>query len=174
MWQAISDFVMTWLDPVSVVLGLIVTLPVFWTWHAVVFGERRRRQRWFRQIQKQPGQRPALLIVDLLPGREVRAAVEVFRQTDKHLRQIPDDRIFTLTRSQILRPEDMPDLHEDIRRLAGKMLASGADRVHYYHAGPSVAAALVGAELANTFRVILYQHQPGEGYRNFGPLKAQP
>ena len=151
MWQAISDFVMTWLDPVSVVLGLIVTLPVFWTWHAVVFGERRRRQRWFRQIQKQPGQRP-----------------------DKHLRQIPDDRIFTLTRGQILRPEDMPDLHEDIRQLAGKMLASGADRVHYFHAGPSVAAALVGAELANTFRVILYQHQPGEGYRNFGPLKAQP
>ena len=66
----------------------------------------------------------------------------------------------------------MPELLWDIRRAAGELIAGGVDTVHYFHAGPLVAASLVGAELANTCPVLLYQHE-ANGYRNFGPLRIE-
>jgi len=175
MWQTFTDFVMTWLDPVSVVIGLVVTLPVFWTWYEVVLGERRRRWRWFRQLRNNPGQRPALLIVDLLPDKNVHAAVELYRRRHPELANIPGDRVVIVRRDKRLTPDDMPPLHKELRKAAAKIVAAGADTVHYFHAGPAIAAALVGAELANTVKVCLYHHEPNNnGYRNYGPLKIEP
>jgi hypothetical protein len=48
----------------------------------------------------------------------------------------------------------------------------GVDAIHYFHAGPAAVAAIVGAELANACRVIVYQHDTS-GYRNFGPLRLE-
>ncbi|XSG85165.1 MAG: SAVED domain-containing protein [Methylohalobius sp. ZOD2] len=174
MWQPISTFIMDWLDPIGVVWGLVVTLPVIWTWYEVVFGERRRRRRWFEQIRRTPGERPALLIVDLLEDKDIRPSVERFRAGREGLRDIPADRIFTLRRDRALTPEDMKDLHGELRKMVANILAAGADRVHYFHAGPAVVAALVGAEFANAAQLILYQHRPGNSdYENFGPLRLR-
>jgi len=170
MWQKVSDFIFTWLDPIGVVLGLVVALPVFWTWYEVVFGERRRRRRWFHQVRSDPGERPAILILDLLAEKDIRTQVEHFRNRDGQLKDIPDERIFVITRNKPLRPEELPALQEEIRRTAGRILASGADRIHFFHAGPAFAAALVGAEFANAAPMLLYHYQGGT-YRNFGPLR---
>ncbi len=94
MWQTISHFVMTWLDPIGVVIGLLVALPVIWTWWEVVFGEKRQRRRWFDEVRKKPGSRPAILIVDLLPGKDIVNSVERFRTSQPGLRNIPSCRIF--------------------------------------------------------------------------------
>ncbi len=171
MWQTVTDFVMTWLDPIGVVIGLLVTLPVFWTWYEVVVGERRRRRRWFNETRRHAGQRPAILIVDLLPDRDIRISVEHFRTAYPPLRAIPDDRIFVVSRSRAVCSDDMPGLQEEFRLTAGRLIACGADRVHYFHAGPAIAAAMVGAEFANAVPVYLYQRQNG-GYENFGPLRC--
>lgn len=172
MWQSVSDLVMTYLDPIGVVVGILIAIPILWTWYEVTLGQRRQRRRLFRELRGNPGQRPGILVLDLLAGKDVGPAVERFRQGDEVLKAIPSGRCFALTRDRSLTPEDMPGLHEDLRKVAARIVAEGVDVLHYFHAGPTVAAALVGAELANGCWVILYQHDHGS-YLNFGPLKTR-
>ncbi|MCX8049876.1 MAG: hypothetical protein N3A55_09530 [Methylohalobius sp.] len=172
MLQAVLQFIMTWLDPIGVVVGLILAVPVFWTWYEVIFGERRRRRRWFEEVRWHVGARPAILIVDLLPGKDICASVERFRMSQEELRDIPKDRIFVLSREELLRVEAMPELHQALQRIVARLLACGADQVHYFHAGPAVIAALIGAELANGPQILVYHHQNGT-YQNFGPLRLR-
>jgi hypothetical protein len=166
-----TTWIMAVLDPIGVVVGLIIAVPVVWTWIDVVFGERRRKRRWFREARNRGGQRPAILIVDLLAAKDIRPAVEHYRQTHEALRTIPEDRILTISRAKRLCAEDMPELAQEVRTAAGKLIAAGADTVHYFHAGPAAVAAIVGAELGNAQRVMVYQHDP-DGYHNFGLLRA--
>jgi hypothetical protein len=172
MWQTIADLIMTYLDPIGVVVGVLIAVPVLWTWYEVTLGQRRQRRRLYRELRANPGQRPGVLVLDLLPGKDVGPAVEHFRQGDEVLKAIPPGRCFALARDRALTPEDMPGLHEDLRKVAARIVAEGVDVLHYFHAGPTVAAALVGAELANGCRVILYQYDLGN-YLNFGPLKTR-
>ncbi len=169
---AIRDFVMTWLDPVGIVIGLGVAVPVFWTWYEVVFGRGWRRRRWYREIRTRPGDRPAILIVDLLAEKDIRASVEQFRQYHELLREVPEDRVFVLRRNKHIGPDDMPRLADDIREAAASLMASGADSIHFFYAGPAAVAALVGAELANVARVLVYQHG-ATGYQCLGPLRGE-
>lgn len=168
--DALRAFIAAWLDPIGVVLGLLALVPIVWTWWDLVFGRRRRERRWFDDIRRRPGKRPAILIVDLLPGRDVRAAVENFRRQDPALAAVPDERIVVIERDTPLTPAALPDLHRELRAAAARLLKAGTDCIHYFHAGPAIAAALVGAEFANGARVLLYQHEGGS-YRNFGPLR---
>jgi hypothetical protein len=135
-----------------------------------VFGRRRRERRWFADIRRQPGERPAILIVDLLPGKDVRASVENFRRQQPVLMDVPDERIVIVRRDAHLTPQDMPDLHRELRGAAARLLKTGTDRVHYFHAGPAAVAALVGAEFANGACVLVYQYGNGS-YVNFGPIR---
>ncbi len=169
MMEAVSDFVMTYLDPIGVVMGIVVAFPVFRTW-ALVGREYRHRRRWFREVRKKPGRRPAILIVDLLPAREVRQQVENWRRGHRALADIPDDRIFELRRDGWLQSEDLPSLHEDIGRQLGRVASAGCDTLHLFYAGPVAPALVLGARLANGPRVLLYQHHAGE-YMPFGPLE---
>lgn len=169
--ETLRTFISNWLDPLGIVLGLIALVPIFWTWWDVVFGRRRRERRWFAEISRRPGERPAILIVDLLKEKGVRPAVENFRRTVPELAEIPDERIAIIARQQALAPADLPELHRELRAAAAQLLRAGADCIHYFHAGPAIAAALVGAEFANGARVLLYQHEGGT-YRNFGPLRV--
>ncbi|WP_295455487.1 SAVED domain-containing protein [uncultured Thiodictyon sp.] len=169
----LTNTIMGVLEPIGVVVGIILAVPVFWTWFDVVIGGRRRRRRWFREVRAQPGQRPAILIVDLLTGRDIRMGVERFRTAHEALRAIPEERIIVVERSRRLTPEDIRQLAQEVREAAGRLIATGADTVHYFHAGPAAVAAIVGAELANGHRVMVYQHDP-DGYHNFGPLRPDP
>lgn len=170
MLQAASDLIMTYLDPIGVVIGILIAIPVLWTWYEVTLGRRRQRRRLYQELSGNPGQRPGLLVIDLLCGKDVGPAVVQFCQTEESLKAIPPERRFTLSRDQALTPEGMPDLCADLRRLAARVVGEGVDVLHYFHAGPAVAAALVGAELANGCRVILYQYDHGT-YIRLGPMK---
>jgi hypothetical protein len=173
MWQAISEFVMTYLDPIGVIVGIVIAVPVFWTWWEVAFGRSRRERRWFREAAERPGAYPAILIVDLKVGQNIAANVERFRVGQDGLKEIPRERIFHLRRDQHLSRDDMPALHGELRDVAAQILASGADTLHYFHAGPTSVAALVGAEFANACQVLCYQYDQGV-YLNFGPLRFRP
>ncbi len=171
MFEKINIFIMTWLDPIGVVVGLVMFVPVVLTWYEVTLGRRRRERKWRRQVAREPGSRPGILIVDLLPGKKIGVAVENHRQQDKALKPIPRDRIFLVQRDRPLTPDDMPQLARDIANQSAAALQAGVDTLHCFYAGPAPGAALVGAELANGCRVILYHHNKGR-YENFGPLRA--
>lgn len=69
-------------------------------------------------------------------------------------------------RDRAITAQGMPDLYH----VAAQFLKAGADRIHYFHAGPAVVAALVGAEFANGACVFFYQYGGGS-YTNFGPIR---
>jgi hypothetical protein len=177
MWQSLTDFlrslsefIATYLDPIGIVLGLLITIPVVLTWWEVSFGRRRRERRWFREFSKRPGAYPAILIVDLRSGIDVKSSVERFRKGRDELRDIQPERVFTIVRDKHLGPADMPGLHRELRDKARQIAAAGTDTLHYFHAGPASLAAIVGAEFSNTCRVVLWQYGAGD-YINFGPLR---
>ena len=173
MWDQMTGLIMTYVDPIGVVVGILIAIPVLLTWWEVTLGRRRQQRRWFRELGRQPGERPSILILDLLVGKDVSASVERFRQSDSGLRAVPRERVFCLTRDARLTPDHMPLLHEELRALTARIITSGTDTLHYFHAGPACGAALVGAELVNACRVILYQHSThAGGYVRFGPLRG--
>ena len=169
---AMHNFIMTWLDPLSIVVGLVVSVPIFWTWYEVIWGRRRKQSRWFNEVRKSPGRRPGILIVDLLDRRDIKTAIENYRQQQSFMKTIPDDRIFCVSRSKRLQPADIPTLIEDINKVSAQVISGGIDTLHYFHAGPAIAAAISGARFANSCRVILYQYSAGE-YQSFGPLQLE-
>ncbi|KOR30083.1 hypothetical protein TI03_00470 [Achromatium sp. WMS1] len=159
------------LEPIGIWIGIITTIPIFWTWYDVVWGQQRQRRKWLAQAIQHSGTLPAILIVDLLPGKDVRAAVEHFKIQDPNLRAIPNERIFIVKHDTWLTPKDASQLVAKVRTEAANILDSGADVVHCFHAGPVFAAAVVGAEFANaSCRLMLYQNEQGK-YINFGPLR---
>lgn len=173
MWTNIVQFIMAWLDPVGVVLGLIIAVPVIWTWYEIAIGQKRRQRRWFKEVRQQPGQRPGILVIDLLEGKNVKAAIEKYRQQSPIMKAIPDDRVIYIRRQKRIKPGDMQKLAADIRKAAAQFMSSGTDTLHYFHAGPAVVAALVGAEFSNSSRVMLYQYHGGTAsYENLGPLRV--
>lgn len=174
MWQSISDVVMTYFDPIGVVIGIIISIPVFLTWYEVSLGRKRRQKKWLKEVRKQPGARPGILVADLLDQGDIHSSVENFRQQLDGLNTIPVDRIFHIKRDKRISADDMPALLEDIRRTAGQVLASGVDTLHYFHAGPTVIAAAIGAQFANSCRVQLYQYNTTKGaYDKFGPIRLE-
>jgi len=169
MWESFTG-IASFFDPVSAVVGVVgAAITLLGAFRKVVFRECRR-WLWIRQARKHVGQRPVLLVVDFLPGKNIDAAVALARQNTPSLRDIPDERVIRINIEQWLTPDAMPKAHGLIHRAARDALATGADVIHLFYAGPCIGAALVGAELANTAKVLVYQHDQG-AYRNFGPLR---
>ena len=171
--ENVVNFINTTLDPIGIVIGLILAFPVFSTWYHVTIGRRRRERKWLAEVMRptNEGSRPAILIVDLLPGnKDILSGVERFRSTIPELRAIPKERVFRIVRQKELGPEDMLDLARKIRDVAAKVYRSGTDVLYYFHGGPFPTAAMVGAEFTNGCRVYLYQWNR-ETYINWGPLR---
>lgn len=159
------------LGPISTVFGILSAVPIFWTWYSIVWGKKKRHRRWHEQATKIPGNRPSVLIVDLLPDKDVTVQVEHFMKSDEKLKSIPQDRVFKLSRSGRLNLEDMADFHRQIVEVSAEIVHSATDVLHVFLASPVSAAAMVGAEFANAqFQVMIYQAGNGN-YVNFGLLK---
>lgn len=158
------------LDRAGIVVGLLLAIPILWTWWQIAFGERRKRRRWLTEIMRQPGSRPGVLVIDLLPGRNIVASVRAHLAADERLREIPEDRIVTVRRDEPLKPQETEALARELRTAARRLLDAGCDVVHLFHGGPDVSALIAGAEIANGPRVLLYHFEQGR-YLPFGPLE---
>lgn len=173
VWQAFVQFTADYVDPIGVWLGVLLAVPIVATWYQVTIGKKRRHRRWAIEIRKRRGNRPAILVVDLLEGKSVLSSVERFRVNYETLKDIPPERIFIVTRDRRIGADDMGALSQEMREKAGEILQNGTDVLHVFFGGPCIAAALIGAEFANACRVILYHQQQGD-YINWGPLRHFP
>lgn len=171
--ESLLTFTRDVLDPIGVWLGIVLSVPIIWTWLDLVWGRRRRHKRWHRKASSYAGTIPSVLIIDLLPGLDITATVDHYRAKDEELKMIPQDRVIKVSRDRELTPDDMPKLALDIRDAVAKILRLGTDKLHVFLAGPLCAAAMVGAELSNiSCRVLLYQNDKRSStYVNFGPLR---
>ncbi len=158
------------LDPINSLIGLVTTFIAGFT-AVLVWRESRKARRWWQEIRQCPGQRPAILVLDLLAGQNVLAQVENFRRQQSGLKDIPDDRIIKVQREEKLQPEHMPELLKELRSAANTLMEAGADRIHLFMAAPQPAAAAAGAMLANK-PATLYHFDSEQGtYVNYGPLR---
>jgi hypothetical protein len=171
--ETLLRFINDVLGPIDTVVGLLLAIPIVWTFYDLVWGLRRKHKKWFNQARSTSGSLPAVLIVDLLTGRDIGAAVRHFMAGSETLRAIPDERFVSISRDTDLAPNDTPKLAREIQDAIGIVLRQGADELHVFLAGPVFAAAMVGAELSNvSCKVVLYQNDRASNtYVNFGPLR---
>ena len=157
-------------------VGLLASIPIILTFYEVWFGRTRRHNKWFKQIVRAPGDRPAILIVDILVGKEIKAQVENYRGGIPALKDIPADRIFRVDAASIgvtsaeLSAKDLTAFARKIGDTIADMYRAGPDVVHYFHSGPLPTVALVAASLANSFRVQMYHWRQGH-YECWGPIR---
>jgi len=168
--QVVLDFIRDVLDPIGIVVGLIVAVPIFWTWWQVVFGERRQRRRWLAEVVRQAGARPGILIIDLLPGKDIAASVRHCVAADEALKTVPEERTIAVKRDAPMQPDDVAAYAGHMRRAGRQLLDAGCDVIHLFYGGPAIGAAIAGAELSNGPRVLLYHYEQGR-YVRFGPLE---
>lgn len=166
------DFINGVLDPIGIVLGLIIAIPVLWTWYEIIWGEERKKKRRYKDLLHQhKALHPSILVVTNKDG--VVGQINTFRSESEELKNIPPDRVLVLEISKnVLTGDDMPTIVKSIRQKADKVREAGTDVLHCFLACPVTVAALVGAEFKNDCRVILYQYSTGStGYENWGFLQ---
>lgn len=165
-----------YVNPASVIVSLIVSVPIFWTWYEVTMGRKRRHKRWFREAQERKGSQPVLLIVDLISHRPIRTQVEHFRKTVDGLSEIPDGHVFVIDSGTIgapgrdIRSDDMTTFADKLQQKIGEIYRIGPDVIHYFHQGPVASAAVAGAQLANICEVKIY-HWNQKTYESWGLLR---
>jgi len=169
----ILNFIENLLNPISIVLSIILAIPVFWTWYEIIFAARRRQKRMLAEINKNPVGISSIFIVDLNPHLNIYNQVIRWREEDSAIK-IPNDRIYPIVRQKDLALSDSIDLISEIRKNMAKMAEAGVDTIYLFYSGPVAFAAIVGAELANKFRVFSMQYHNGKGkYENWGKLKPE-
>lgn len=156
----------------SLFLSIMMAIPVWWTWYAVLYGKKRKYRKWQEKMRKNPGKIPCILGVDAKIGGDPESAIRRFCLDSEALKEIVNnkDRCFWLHWKQNLVPEDMEVFRTKLLEKITEMFHSGADTIHLFYAGPVTLAFLIGGELANSGRVMLYQYQNGE-YQNMGAMK---
>jgi len=170
MIESINNFILIFLNPIAIVVGIIAAIPIFWTWYEVIIGKKRREINIRKIIMNSQGDRPSILVVDFKPDADIFNQVLQARQQEELLKNVPVDRIFHFINDTWLKPDDMFPLVDKLREHLGKIAKAGTDVLFLIYAGPVMPAAIIGAELANSCRVVLFQYQSGK-YVNWGMLK---
>ncbi len=169
--DTLNTFTMTYLDPVGIWISLLLAIPVIWTW-IILLGEKRQKKKIWKEARKTTGNLPAVLIIDMLPDKDISSNIRQYLNTEKSFKKLPEERIISLCWDKSLVPEDMPEFATKLRKKIGEIYQTGADRIHLFFAGPAVAATVIGSELSNNIPTTLYQFDVTKGsYINFGPLK---
>ena len=165
---------MSWL---GILTGLLVGVALVMALLLFIFRKGLQNElsheRWFQRMRNVTGRAPAILIVDLLPGRNIAVGAESFAKDNKLLSYIPDDRYFYLRwkEDEAITPESMTLLALRLRQLHDQLIEAKVDVLYFFYGGPAIVSAMVGAEFSNSsFTVILYHHAQGS-YINLGPLK---
>ena len=140
------------LERISIIVGILAFILVALIHPQVAVVRRRRHQRWFRNVCRKGGKRAATLHANLLPHRNTDVDALAFASQGREPNSIPYEHHFHCRRTKLLCPEKLTGFVSELAGRIGKIGRTGCDSVHLFNAGPAVAAATVGAELADPFR----------------------
>ncbi len=170
----IKNIIMNYLDPIGIVIGLVLAIPILWTWYDLVWGKRKRLREYSKRARTGTGAIPSILIVDLLDkDKNVAGAARTYAARNEILQHIPEERIVEIKKNKVFTPEDMPDLASDMNKALEQLFAHCTDEVYLFLGCPVFASALVGAELSNAYCKVHLMHKGGaQGeYVDYGPVK---
>jgi len=167
-----SQWVSEYLDGTGILVGLITAIPIFWTWYSLTWGQKRKEKRWtYNAIHNIHGKIHAVLIVDLLPNKDIKTPVLRYLKQHQTLNTIDEGWIFCINHQTTVTPDTLTSLAKELQEIHKSLQRLGADSLHLFFAGPAIAATLVGAEFGNSIPVYLYHHD--QGYENFGLLNRR-
>lgn len=167
-----SGDIWVFMDRIGIVVGLIVSVPVFWSFF-ILLSIKRKREVILGRIRQTVGNRPAVLIVDVIKpdGESIRAQVEHWIRDREEFTDIDPSKIHVAEFRGEMLSDDMDSFIADIRKKIGSIMALGTDRVHLFIRSPMPVALCVGEILSNSgCPIVLYHNQPNVGYQNWGLL----
>lgn len=173
------DAIHNFLSGVEVYISLLTFASAAGTFLIVTLGQKRKERQILNRLIQDPGEKPAVFIVDLVQGRNMKHDILNYLSNNENLRDINEDRIVILNEQDLscgnnVTPSDINEFIEVLRKKENELNDIGYDVIHYFHGGPAMLAALVGARWGNWGRVNLYQHSPGAAggsYQAWGPLR---
>jgi len=121
---------MSWL---GILMGLLAGVALVMAFLLFIFRKGLQNElsheRWFQRMRNVTGRAPAILIVDLLPGRNIAVGAESFAKDNKLLSYIPDDRYFYLRwkEDEAITPESMTLLALRLRQLHDQLIEAKVD-----------------------------------------------
>ena len=162
MWANLSYFISTYLDPIGIVVGLGLAIPVFWSW-AILLGNRRRQREALENIINTTGDRPSALVISIGPG-DVTNQVQAYLNDQDMQMKVESLQIPVLTKDKIL------DFVQELRKKRAELMKKGVGKVHLFYFGPVAGALLVGDVFSNGAVSIYYYHRDKGYYECWGPL----
>lgn len=155
MWDIIEKF--------SVILGIVLSIPVFWSW-MILLGSKRRQKMLIKSLEKNPGDRPTYLLVDIGKGESQNQVISFLNSQG-----VSDAKPVAISREQVTK-DDLQELVNKLQEIKGKAMEDGADRFHIFYKGPVAFAMMVGEVFSNTPATV-YQYDLKSGkYESWGPL----
>lgn len=150
------------IDKLGIIIGIIASIPIFWSW-TILLGYRRRQRQIIKSLEKKSGDRPIAISIDLMPG-------ESKNQVMLSLKTLGMDmEILKLTQER-LNKDSLQDFVDGLHRLKADAMAKGTDRIHLFYRGPIVGALIVG-EVFSNIAVTIYHFDKSTGtYESWGPL----
>jgi len=162
MIPAMKTWVMTYLDPLGIIIGLIVAIPVFWSWW-ILLGNQRRQQKLVEHIKKTTGDRPCALAISV-------GSNDIANQVQVHLHDHQLDMTLETCHYQHLTTDSVVDFVKGLRKTRAKLMEKGIGKVHLFYFGPIAGALLIGDVFSNGSVSIYYYNRDKGGYECWGPL----
>jgi hypothetical protein len=155
MWDFIEKF--------SVLLAIILSVPVVWSW-MILLGSKRRQKMLIKTIEKTTGNRPVYVLVDIGKGESENQVLAFLRS-----QSVSINKIQKISREKITK-DDLQYLVNELQKIKGESMEVGVDRFHIFYKGPVAFAMIVGEVFSNTPTTV-YQYDTKEGvYESWGPL----
>lgn len=149
------------LDKIGIVVGLLLSVPVFWSW-TILLGQKRRQKRILRSLERNPGDNPVAVLIDIGPE-------EIQNQVIAFLKKSGTNMELLKVSIKKLEKEKLQDFVDDLHKIMAQAMEKGADRFHLFYKGPVAGALLVGEVFGNTVTTI-YHLDKSIGYESWGPL----
>jgi hypothetical protein len=168
----ISNWITEYLDGLSIIVGLMTAIPIFWTWYSLTWGQKRKEKRWTQNaIKNIHGKIHCVLIVDLLPNKDIKTPVLRYIKQNDQLKDIPDEHVFQINHETTTTPDNLTELAKELQSTHKSLQQLGADSIHLFFAGPGIAATLIGTEFGNSIPMYLYHYD--KTYQNYGPMNRK-
>jgi hypothetical protein len=169
---AVSDWITKYFDGIAIILGIISAVPIFWTWYSLTLGQKRKERQWTKNaIQNIHGKIQCVLIIDLLPNKDIKTPVLRYLKQNEQLKDIPDELVLHINHESSTTPENLTLFAKELQSIHKSLQQLGADSIHLFFAGPGIAATLIGTEFGNSISVYLYHHD--KTYENFGLMNRR-
>ncbi len=171
-WISFAQFTNDYIGPIESNLSIIEIVFVILIFFKISVGQKRRQRKVTNELRNQQGNRPAILVLDLNPRKNIRNDVERCRQLDPELAKISDNLVKEITWSREITPDDTVEIVKQLRQANSEFALEAVDQINFFFSGPSPVAALVGAEFVNSCPVRLYHYDASRStYMNWGPIR---